>query len=131
MQQPVFLHLTNLLHFTSCTNAVPRVQPRKPLDLGHKCFNYPKFFTVDSTMEPQVPVTLPLPSSLSGQAAPRFYRFGIGSPPRLSDAPVMQFLRQHLSFLVPRHSHVPPVVDVTSGRKTTVTHISLHLGAFC
>ncbi|KAG2030922.1 hypothetical protein BDR03DRAFT_156904 [Suillus americanus] len=57
--------------------------------------------------------------------------FEIGCPPRSSDASVMQFLRQHLSYLVPRHSHVPPVVEVASGRKVTVTHISLHLSAFC
>ncbi|KAG1805641.1 uncharacterized protein BJ212DRAFT_1486201 [Suillus subaureus] len=97
-QQPIFLRLSNLLHFTSRTNAVPSVQLRNPLD---------------------VPATLPLPSSLSGQAAPQFDHFEISSPPRTSNAPVTQFLRQHLSFLVPRHSHVQPVVEVAPGRKFT------------
>ncbi|KAG1823980.1 uncharacterized protein BJ212DRAFT_1476835 [Suillus subaureus] len=76
-QQPIFLRLSNLLHFTSRTNAVPNVQLRNPLD------------------------------------------FEISSPPRTSNAPVTQFLRQHLSFLVPRHSHVQPVVEVAPGRKFT------------
>lgn len=55
-QQPVFLRLSNLLHLSSRTNAVSRVQPRNPLD---------------------VPATLPLPSSLSGQAATQFDHFEI------------------------------------------------------
>jgi hypothetical protein len=97
-QKPVFLRLSNLLHFTSRTTAVPRVQPRDPLD---------------------VPATSPLPASLLGQAAPRFDHFEMSSLPRPSNAPVTQFLRQHLSFLVPRHSHGPSVVEVTPGRKVT------------
>ncbi|KAG2741968.1 hypothetical protein P692DRAFT_20239191, partial [Suillus brevipes Sb2] len=32
---------------------------------------------------------------------------------------VVQSLRQHLSFLVPRHTHGPPVVEVAPGRKFT------------
>lgn len=33
-QHPVFLRLSNFLHLSSRTNAVPRVQPRNPLDVG-------------------------------------------------------------------------------------------------
>jgi hypothetical protein len=33
-QQPVFLRLSNFLHLSSRTNAVSRVQPRNPLDVG-------------------------------------------------------------------------------------------------
>ncbi|KAG2739952.1 hypothetical protein P692DRAFT_20754285 [Suillus brevipes Sb2] len=32
---------------------------------------------------------------------------------------VVQSLRQHLSFLVPRHTHGPPVVEVAPGHKFT------------
>ncbi|KAG2738735.1 hypothetical protein P692DRAFT_20757854 [Suillus brevipes Sb2] len=69
-------------------------------------------------MAQQVPATLPLPSSLSAQPATRFDHFEIGSPPPPSNG-VVQSLRQHLPFLVPRHSHRPPVVDVAPGRKFT------------
>jgi hypothetical protein len=61
---------------------------------------------------------LPLPSSLSGQAAPRFDRFEISSPPPSSGG-VAQSLRQHLSYLMPRHSPGPPVVEVAPNRKVT------------
>ncbi|KAG2066419.1 YVTN repeat-like/Quino protein amine dehydrogenase [Suillus decipiens] len=96
-QQSVFLRLNNFFHFAR-TNAVPRVQPRNPLD---------------------VPATLPLPSSLPGPAATRFNQFEMSSPP--SNAPVTQFLRKHLSFLVPRHEHGLPVIEseVAPGRKVT------------
>ncbi|KAG2122239.1 hypothetical protein DEU56DRAFT_984133 [Suillus clintonianus] len=97
-QPPIFIRLSRILRFTSRTNAVPPVQPRNPLD---------------------VPATLPLPSSLSGQAPTRFDHFEISSPPHPSNGPVTQFLQQHLSFLVPRHSHGPPVVEVAPGRKFT------------
>ncbi|KAG2343549.1 WD40 repeat-like protein [Suillus weaverae] len=96
-QQPVFLRLRQLLRFTSPTNAGPPVQPRNPLD---------------------VPATLPLPSSLSGQATTRFNHFEISSPPPSSNG-ITQFIRQHLSFLTPRHSLGPPVVEVAAGRKVT------------
>jgi hypothetical protein len=55
-------------------------------------------------------------------------QFEIGSPPPPSSG-VAQSLRQHLSFLVPRHSHGPPVVEVPLGRKFTVTCISSPLSA--
>lgn len=90
--QHIFLRLSNFLHLSSRTNAVPRVQPRNPLD---------------------VPATLPLPYTLSGQAATQFDQFEMSSPPRPSSGPVTGFLRQHLSFLV------PPVVEVAPGRKFT------------
>ncbi|KAG1855349.1 hypothetical protein DFJ58DRAFT_727554 [Suillus subalutaceus] len=71
-------------------------QPRDPLD---------------------VPATLPLPvSSLSWQAAPQLDHFEISSPPLPLNG-VTQFLRQHLSFLAPRHRIGPPVVEVAPGRK--------------
>ncbi|KAG2745302.1 hypothetical protein P692DRAFT_201086009 [Suillus brevipes Sb2] len=97
-QQPSFLRLSKFLHF-SRTNTVPvrHIQPRNPLD---------------------VPATLPLPSSLSAQPATRFDHFEIGSPPPPSNG-IVQSLRQHLSFLVPRHSYGPPVVEVAPGRKVT------------
>ncbi|KAG1730010.1 hypothetical protein EDB19DRAFT_1394905 [Suillus lakei] len=99
-QQPVFLRLRKLLHFSPRTNAVRlgrNNQPRDPLD---------------------VPATLPLPSSLPGQAATRFDQFEISSPPPPTNG-VTQFLRQHLPFLVPRHTLGPPVVEVAPGRKFT------------
>ncbi|KAG2030646.1 hypothetical protein BDR03DRAFT_1016899 [Suillus americanus] len=65
-----------------------------------------------------VPATLPLPSPLSGQVATRFDQFEISSPPPPSNG-VTQFLRQHLSFLAPRHSLGPPVVEVAPGRTVT------------
>ncbi|KAG2747877.1 hypothetical protein P692DRAFT_20875197 [Suillus brevipes Sb2] len=69
-------------------------------------------------MAQQVPATLPLPSSLSAQPATRFHQLDIGSPPPPSNG-VAQSLRQHLSFLVLRHSHGPPVAEVAPGRKFT------------
>lgn len=95
-QQPIYLRLSKLFHFSSRqTN-----QPRDPLDF---------------------PATRPLPSnlSLSQQAATQVDDFEISSPPYSSNG-VAQFLRQHLPFLIPRHSHGPPVVDVATGRKVTV-----------
>lgn len=94
-QQPIYLRLSKLFHFSSRqTN-----QPRDPLDF---------------------PATRPLPSnlSLSQQAATQVDDFEISSPPYSSNG-VAQFLRQHLPFLIPRHSHGPPVVDVATGRKVT------------
>ncbi|KAG2122244.1 hypothetical protein DEU56DRAFT_760425 [Suillus clintonianus] len=70
-------------------------------------------------MAAQVPATLPLPSSLLGQAATQFDHFEISPPRHPLNGPVTQFLRQHLSFLVPSHSHIPPVVEVVPGRKFT------------
>ncbi|KAG1766359.1 hypothetical protein EV702DRAFT_1204148 [Suillus placidus] len=98
-QQPTFLRLNKFLRFSPRANAVPvrHIQPRDPLD---------------------VPATLPLPSPLSGQAATRFDHFETSSPSPPSDG-IVQSLRQHLSFLVPRHSHGLPVVEVAPGRKTT------------
>ncbi|KAG2116789.1 hypothetical protein DEU56DRAFT_984917 [Suillus clintonianus] len=93
-QQPISLRLRQLFRFSPRKNAA--VQLHNPLD---------------------VPATLPLPSSL-GQAATRFEHFEISSPPP-QNRPVTQSLRQHLPFLVPRHSHVPPVVEVAPGRKFT------------
>ncbi|KAG2339334.1 hypothetical protein BDR05DRAFT_939125 [Suillus weaverae] len=69
-------------------------------------------------MAPQVPATLPLPSSVSGQAATQFNHFEISSPPPPSNG-VTQFVREHLSFFAPRHRHMPPVVEVAPGRKVT------------
>ncbi|KIK46962.1 hypothetical protein CY34DRAFT_330320 [Suillus luteus UH-Slu-Lm8-n1] len=66
----------------------------------------------------QVPPTLLLPSSLSGQAATQFDHFEIGSSPPRSTR-VAQSLRQHLSFFAPKHSLTPPVVEVAPGRKFT------------
>ncbi|KAG1896457.1 quinon protein alcohol dehydrogenase-like superfamily [Suillus fuscotomentosus] len=94
-QQPIYLRLSKLFHFSSRqTN-----QPRDPLDF---------------------PATLPLPSnlSLSQQSATQVENFEISSPPYSSNG-VAQFLRQHLPFLIPRHSHGPPVIDVATGRKVT------------
>ncbi|KAG1807269.1 uncharacterized protein BJ212DRAFT_755770 [Suillus subaureus] len=109
-QQPVFVRIRKLLHFSPRTNAVPPVQPRDPLD---------------------VPATLPLSSSLSGQAATRFNHFEISSPPPPSNG-VTQFLRQHLPFLTPRHSLGPPVVEVAPGRKvTTILDIRLANRLLC
>lgn len=101
-QHPIYLRLTKLFHLSSRTNAVPPVQdnqPRGPLDF---------------------PATLPLPSnpSLSRQVATQFDDFEISSPPYSSNG-VTQFLRQHLPFLVPRHGHGPPVIEVAPGRKVT------------
>ncbi|KAG1812155.1 uncharacterized protein BJ212DRAFT_1301676 [Suillus subaureus] len=95
-QQPAFLRLSTFLRLSPRANAVPvrHIHPRDPLD---------------------VPATLPLPSSLSDQVPARFDRFEISLPPRSNG--VVQSLRQHLSFLVPRHSHGPPVVEVAPGRK--------------
>ncbi|KAG1877379.1 hypothetical protein F4604DRAFT_1954710 [Suillus subluteus] len=97
-QQLTFLRLSKFLHF-SCVNAIPvrHIQPCDPLD---------------------VPATLPLPSSLSGQVATRFDHFEISSPPPRPNG-VVQSLQQHLSFLVPKHSHGPQVVEVAPGRKVT------------
>ncbi|KAG2750167.1 hypothetical protein P692DRAFT_20734265 [Suillus brevipes Sb2] len=81
-------------------------------------FFYFVSFTVDSTIILQIPATLPLPSSLSVQAAPRFDQFEMGSPPPTSNG-ITQFVRQHLSFLAPKHSLGPPVVEVAPGRKFT------------
>ncbi|KIK33543.1 hypothetical protein CY34DRAFT_696843 [Suillus luteus UH-Slu-Lm8-n1] len=69
-------------------------------------------------MAPQVPATSPLPSSLSGQTATRFNHFEMSTPPPPSNG-ATQFLRQYLSFLAPRHSHGPPLVEVAPGRKFT------------
>jgi hypothetical protein len=55
-----------------------------------------------------------------------YFQFEISSPSYSSNG-VAQFLQQHLPFLVPRHSHGPPVVEVTAGRKVTVTYIFPHL----
>ncbi|KAG2343572.1 WD40 repeat-like protein [Suillus weaverae] len=98
-QQPTFLRLSKLFRFSPRANAVPvrHIQPRDPLN---------------------VPATLPLPSSLSGQAATQFNNFETSSPPPRSNG-IVQSLWQHLSFLVPRHSHGLPVVEVAPGRKTT------------
>ncbi|KAG1812152.1 WD40-repeat-containing domain protein [Suillus subaureus] len=97
-QQPAFIRLRGLLRFSPRANAVPDryIQPRDPLN---------------------VPATLPLPSPLSDQVATRFDRFEISSPPRSNG--VVQSLRHHLSFLVPRHSHGQSVVEVAPGRKVT------------
>ncbi|KIK43131.1 hypothetical protein CY34DRAFT_804133 [Suillus luteus UH-Slu-Lm8-n1] len=97
-QQATFPRLSKLLHF-SRANAVPvrHIQPRDPLD---------------------VPATSSLPYSLSAQAATRFDQFETSSPPPPSNG-VIQSLRQHLSFLVPRHNHGPPVTEVAPGRKFT------------
>ncbi|KAG2091198.1 uncharacterized protein F5147DRAFT_840851 [Suillus discolor] len=105
-QQPAFRRLSKLLHF-SRANTVPvrHIQPRDPFDL---------------------PATSPLPSSLSAQPATRFEQFEIGSPPPPSIG-VVQSLQQQLSFLVPRHSHGPPVVEVAPGRAFTATYIFLFL----
>jgi hypothetical protein len=56
------------------------------------------------------------------------FKFEISSPPPPSNG-VTQFLRHHLSFLVPRHNLGPQVVEVAPGRKVTVTYISLLLSA--
>ncbi|KAG1859349.1 quinon protein alcohol dehydrogenase-like superfamily [Suillus subalutaceus] len=98
-QQSTFLRLSEFLRFSPRANAVPvrHIQPRDPLD---------------------VPATLPLPSSLSSQAATRFDYFEISSPPPRSNG-VVQSLQQHFSFLVPKHSHGPPVVEVAPDRKVT------------
>ncbi|KAG2120391.1 hypothetical protein DEU56DRAFT_114266 [Suillus clintonianus] len=106
--QPIFLRLRNLLPFPSRTNAVPAVQnnqTRGPLDF---------------------PATSALPSNaaLSVQPTARIESFEISSPPPPSNG-VARFMREHLSFLVPRHSHGPPVIDVAAGRKFTVTHFFL------
>ncbi|KAG2754090.1 hypothetical protein P692DRAFT_20870347 [Suillus brevipes Sb2] len=72
-------------------------------------------------MAPQVPATLPLPSSLSqlsAQPATRFDQFATSSPPLPSNG-VVRSLRQYLSFLVLRHNHGPPVVEVALGRNST------------
>ncbi|KAG2361609.1 hypothetical protein BDR07DRAFT_33608 [Suillus spraguei] len=53
-RQPVFVRLRQVLHFSPRTRTVPLVQPRNPLD---------------------VPATLPLPSSLSGQTATQFDQY--------------------------------------------------------
>ncbi|KAG2748712.1 hypothetical protein P692DRAFT_201523345 [Suillus brevipes Sb2] len=93
-QQPSFRRLSKFLRF-SRANAGP--VRRDPLDVS---------------------AALPLPSSLSAQPATRFDHFEIGSPPPPSSE-IVQSLRQHLSFLVPRHSHGAPVVEVAPGRKFT------------
>ncbi|KAG1762990.1 hypothetical protein EV702DRAFT_1205905, partial [Suillus placidus] len=98
-QQPMFLRLSKLLRF-SRANAVPvrHIQPRDPLD---------------------VPATLPLPSSLSGQAATRFDHVIRN---KFSASPLQQCCAiptSASSFLVPRHSHGPPVVEVAAGRRFT------------
>ncbi|KAG2112880.1 hypothetical protein DEU56DRAFT_199147 [Suillus clintonianus] len=100
--QPIFLRLRKLSPFPSRTNAVPAVQnnqTRGPLDF---------------------PATSPLPSNLalSVQPAVQFDHFEISSPPPPSNG-VAQFMREHLSFLVPRRINGPPVVDVAAGRKFT------------
>ncbi|KAG1872166.1 hypothetical protein F4604DRAFT_1955676 [Suillus subluteus] len=98
-QQPSFLRLSKLLRFSPRANALPpgwKDQPRDPLDVS---------------------ATLSLPSSLSGQAAPQLDQFEISSPPLPLNG-VTQFLRRHLSFLAPRHSLGPPVVEVAPGRKS-------------
>ncbi|KAG1807285.1 uncharacterized protein BJ212DRAFT_756760 [Suillus subaureus] len=100
-KERVFPSLSKLLHFAPRTNALHSVQndqhpSRDPLD---------------------VPATLPLQSPLSGQAATQIDRFEISSLPPPSNG-VTQFIRQHLSFLVPKHNHAP-VVEVAPGRKFT------------
>ncbi|KAG2145756.1 hypothetical protein DEU56DRAFT_910042 [Suillus clintonianus] len=102
-QQPTFLHhLRRFLRLSSPTNAAPPVrhdQSRDPFDF---------------------PATSPLPPnrSLSAQATTQFDNFEISYPPSPSNG-VTQFLQQHLSFLTPRHSNGPPVVEVAAGRKFT------------
>ncbi|KAG2744608.1 hypothetical protein P692DRAFT_20893423, partial [Suillus brevipes Sb2] len=108
LQQPSF-RLSKILRFSPRTNALRpgrNEHPRDPLDV------------VDSIMAPQVPATLPLPSSLSSQAATQFNHFETGSPPPRSNR-VTQSLRQYLSFFAPKHSLTPPVVEVAPGRKVT------------
>ncbi|KAG2137087.1 WD40-repeat-containing domain protein [Suillus clintonianus] len=98
-QQPIFVRLRKLLPFSPArTNAVAQDdQPRNA---------------------PDIPATSPVPSPLPGQAATQFDHFEMKSSPPPSNG-VTQFLRQHLSFLVPRHSHGPPVIEVAPGRKFT------------
>ncbi|KAG2741914.1 hypothetical protein P692DRAFT_20749659 [Suillus brevipes Sb2] len=117
LQQPAFRRLGKLLHF-SRANAVPvrRIHLRDPLDVCRDSYiSVLRQLTLQWT---QVPATLPLPSSLSARAATRFDHFEVSSPPLPSNG-VVQSLRQHLSFLVPRHNHGPPVVQVPAGRKFT------------
>ncbi|KAG2132198.1 hypothetical protein BD769DRAFT_1666214 [Suillus cothurnatus] len=90
-QQPTFLRLSKFFRSSPRANVVP---VRDPLD---------------------VPATLPLPSPLSGQAATRVDHLEICSPPPRSNG-VMRPLQQHLSFLVPKHSHGPSVVEVAPDR---------------
>ncbi|KAG2111755.1 hypothetical protein DEU56DRAFT_843252 [Suillus clintonianus] len=110
-RQPISLRLSKFFHFSPRTNIPPvrHVQPRNPLD---------------------VPATSPLPHSLSGQVATQFDQFEISSPPPPSTG-VTQFIRQNLPFLVPRHSHGPPVVEVAAGRKFTVTYIFSPFSTSC
>ncbi|KAG1735448.1 hypothetical protein EDB19DRAFT_1104641 [Suillus lakei] len=100
-EQPIYLRLSRLFHFSSRTNTPPvrNNQPRGPLDFS---------------------ATLPLPSnpSLLRQTTTQVNDFEISSPPRPSNG-VAHFLQQHLPFLIPRHGHGPPVVEVAAGRKFT------------
>ncbi|KAG2069007.1 WD40 repeat-like protein [Suillus decipiens] len=94
-QQLTFLRLSKFLRFSSRT--VKNDQPRDPLD---------------------VPATSPLPPSLPGRVPAQFDHSEINSPPSRSNG-VLRSLRQHLSFLEPKHSHRPPVVEVAPNRKVT------------
>ncbi|KIK38494.1 hypothetical protein CY34DRAFT_809291 [Suillus luteus UH-Slu-Lm8-n1] len=102
---------------------LPTAKPQKSMSL--RLGSFLRFAPSASTVRPvrndqpnplDVPATLPIPSSVSGQAVTRFDHFEISSPPPRSNG-VVQSLREHLSFLVPRHSHGPPVVEVAPGRK--------------
>ncbi|KAG2738713.1 WD40 repeat-like protein [Suillus brevipes Sb2] len=103
----------------------PTIHPRQPIFL--RLSKRLRFFRTN-TLWPgrndqscdllDVPATLPLPSSLSGQVTTQFTHFEIGSPPPRSNR-VAQSLRQHLSFFAPKHSLTPPVVEVAPGRKVT------------
>ncbi|KAG2063197.1 hypothetical protein BDR04DRAFT_1164121 [Suillus decipiens] len=94
-QEPTFLRLSKFLRFSS--RAVKNNQPRDPLD---------------------VPATSPLPPSLPGQVAAQFDHSEINPPPSRSNG-VLRSLRQHLSFLGPKHSHKSPVAEVAPNRKVT------------
>jgi hypothetical protein len=56
-------------------------------------------------------------------------QFATSSPPLPSNG-VVRSLRQYLSFLVLRHNHGPPVVEVALGRNSTVMFIFSLFGVY-
>jgi hypothetical protein len=147
LQQPSFRRLSKLFRF-SRTNTVPvrHIQPRDPLDVClDSCISVLRHLTLRwhhrsllhylyhplSQLSPQLDL---IRSVFNSYTKPGLHdrmciQFEIGFPPPPSSG-VVQSLRQHLSFLVPRHTHGPPVVDVAPGRKFTVTLIFLFLSVF-
>ena len=81
-------------------------------------FLYLVSFAFDLTTNMQIPATSRLPS-LSAEAITQVHS-GMNPGEQHYPHAVTQFVRQNLSFLMPRASYEPPVVEVAADRKFTV-----------